>query len=85
MGNSIFNAFYSSNVQLISNATYQQSTMQSAGAQLLDLIGAPVWLLDHSQGGLMPLLIADARPHLTKDCHCTMRIASDEPEAETAC
>jgi pimeloyl-ACP methyl ester carboxylesterase len=66
MGDSTFDAFYSSNVQFISNATYQQSTVQSAGAQLLDLIGVPVWLLGHSQGGLMPLLIADARPRLTK-------------------
>ncbi|KAF2820543.1 alpha/beta-hydrolase [Ophiobolus disseminans] len=66
MGDPIFDAFYSSNVQFISNATYQQETMQSAGAKLLDLIGSPVWLLGHSQGGLMPLLIADARPKLTK-------------------
>lgn len=66
MGDPIFDTFYSSNVQFISNATYQQSTVQSAGAQLLDLIGTPVWLLGHSQGGLMPLLIADVRPKLTK-------------------
>lgn len=66
MGDPVFDAFYSSNVQFISNATYQQRTVQSAGAQLLDLIGIPVWLLGHSQGGLMPLLIADARPKLTK-------------------
>jgi pimeloyl-ACP methyl ester carboxylesterase len=66
MGDPIFDAFYSSNVQFISNATYQQSTVQSAGAQLLDLIATPTWVLGHSQGGLMPLLIADARPGLTK-------------------
>lgn len=66
MGDPIFDTFYSSNVQFISNATYQQRAVQSAGAQLLDLIGNPVWLLGHSQGGLMPLLIADARPNLTK-------------------
>jgi pimeloyl-ACP methyl ester carboxylesterase len=66
MGDPTFDFFYSSNVQFISNATYQQSTMQSAGAQLLDLIGIPTWVLGHSQGGLMPLLIADAQPHLTK-------------------
>lgn len=66
MGDSIFDTFYSSNVQFISNATYQQQTVQSAGSDLLDLIGKPAWLLGHSQGGLMPLLIADARPNLTK-------------------
>lgn len=66
MGDPVFDNFYASNVQFISNATYQQQTVQSAGAQLLDLIGSPAWLLRHSQGGLMPLLIADARPNLTK-------------------
>lgn len=66
MGDPVFDAFYSSNVQFIVNATYQQQTMQAAGAQLLDMIGAPAWLLGHSQGGLMPLLIADARPSLVK-------------------
>jgi pimeloyl-ACP methyl ester carboxylesterase len=66
MGDPIFDEFYSSNVQFISNATYQQETVQSAGAKLLEMIGSPVWLLGHSQGGLMPLLIADARPNLTK-------------------
>ncbi|KAF3031257.1 hypothetical protein E8E11_000518 [Didymella keratinophila] len=66
MGDPVFDAFYSSNVQFIMNATYQQHTMQVAGAQLLDMIGAPAWLLGHSQGGLMPLLIADARPNLVK-------------------
>ncbi|KAF2853232.1 alpha/beta-hydrolase [Plenodomus tracheiphilus IPT5] len=66
MGDPVFDAFYSSNVQFIANATYQQRTMQSASAELLDLIDKPVWLLGHSQGGLMPLLIADVRPKLTK-------------------
>ncbi|KAF3032375.1 hypothetical protein E8E12_001875 [Didymella heteroderae] len=66
MGDPIFDAFYSSNVQFIVNATYQQRTMQAAGAQLLDMIGTPAWLLGHSQGGQMSLLIADARPELTK-------------------
>ncbi|KAH6970725.1 Alpha/beta hydrolase family-domain-containing protein [Ilyonectria sp. MPI-CAGE-AT-0026] len=66
MGDSYFDAFYSSNVQFINNATYQQSTVQDAGAALLDKIGKPVILVGHSQGGLMPILIADARPKLTK-------------------
>ncbi|KAM5343473.1 hypothetical protein ACJ41O_012010 [Fusarium nematophilum] len=66
MGDPVFDAFYSSNVQFINNATYQQTTVQEAGAALLDKIGKPVILLGHSQGGLMPILIADARPKLTK-------------------
>ncbi|SMR56695.1 unnamed protein product [Zymoseptoria tritici ST99CH_1E4] len=66
MGSPVFDAFYSSNVQFINNATYQQSTVQTAGAALLDRIGEPVILFGHSQGTLMPLLIADARPALTK-------------------
>ncbi|UNI16224.1 hypothetical protein JDV02_002684 [Purpureocillium takamizusanense] len=66
MGDPVFDAFYSSNVQFISDAVYQQTTVQAAGAALLDRIGRPCVLLGHSQGGLMPLVIADARPGLTK-------------------
>ncbi|KAI0123341.1 Alpha/beta hydrolase family-domain-containing protein [Xylariales sp. AK1849] len=66
MGDPIFDGFYSSNVQFINNATYQQLTVQAAGAALLDKIGRPVVLLGHSQGGLMPTLIADVRANLTK-------------------
>lgn len=66
MGDPIFDTFYSSNVQFISNAVYQQTTVQSAGAALLDKIGKPVILVGHSQGGIMPIVIADARPKLTK-------------------
>ncbi|KAK3934216.1 Alpha/beta hydrolase family-domain-containing protein [Diplogelasinospora grovesii] len=66
MGDPIFDTFYSSNVQFISNATYQQSTVQAAGAALMDRIGTEVILMGHSQGGLLPILLADVRPHLTK-------------------
>lgn len=66
MGGEVFDAFYSSNVQFIANATYQQAAVQAAGAKLLDRIGKPVILFGHSQGTLMPLLIADARPKLAK-------------------
>ncbi|KAF2765927.1 alpha/beta-hydrolase [Teratosphaeria nubilosa] len=66
MGDPTYDAFYSSNVQFINNATYQQRTVQAAGAQLLDRIGKKVILIGHSQGGLMPPLIADVRPNLTE-------------------
>ncbi|RAO72290.1 uncharacterized protein BHQ10_008302 [Talaromyces amestolkiae] len=64
MGDIIFDTYYSSTVEFLSSATYQQSTVQAAGAALLDLIGKPAIVLAHSQGGLMPWLLADARPNL---------------------
>lgn len=66
MGDPIFDAFYSSEIQFISNDTYQQGAVQAAGAALLDRIGKPVVLLGHSQGGPMATVIADARPNLTE-------------------
>lgn len=66
MGDPVFDAFFSSTVEYINNATYQEKTVQDAGTALLDLIGQPVILMGHSQGGLMPFLIADARPELSK-------------------
>ncbi|KAL6858011.1 hypothetical protein ACO1O0_005458 [Amphichorda felina] len=66
MGDPVFDAFYSSNVQFERDCTYQQTAVQRAGAALLDLIGRPAILIGHSQGGTMPLLLADARPHLAK-------------------
>ncbi|KAJ4266113.1 hypothetical protein NW762_004091 [Fusarium torreyae] len=65
-GDPIFDAFYSSNVEFIDNTTYQQTSVQAAGAALLDKIEKPVILLGHSQGSFMPTLIADVRPKLTK-------------------
>lgn len=64
MGDPIFDTYYSSTVEFLGSSTYQQSTVQAAGAALLDTIGSPVILLSHSQGGLMPWLIADVRPDL---------------------
>lgn len=66
MGDPIFDAFYSSNVQLVNNDTYSQSTVQAAGAALLDRIGSPVILIAHSQADPMAILVADARPNLTE-------------------
>lgn len=66
MGDPIFDAFYSSNVQYVNNDTYQQATMQASGADLLDHIGSPAILIGHSQAGPQAILIADARPNLTE-------------------
>jgi len=66
MGDPVFDAFYSSNVQLVNNDTYSQTTVQAAGAALLDRIGSPTILIAHSQAGPMAILIADARPNLTE-------------------
>lgn len=65
MGDSIFDEYYASNVQFQSNTVVQETKMQAAGAALLDKIGAAV-LISHSQGGLMPWVIADVRPNLVK-------------------
>lgn len=66
MGDEVFDAFYSSNVQFIDDVVYQQTAVQKAGAALLDRIGKPAILIGHSQGGVMPTLIADAHPIFTK-------------------
>lgn len=66
MGDPVFDQFYASNVQSVSNATWNQAATQRAGAALLDRINKPVILLGHSQGGPMVPAVADARPHLTK-------------------
>lgn len=64
MGDPVFDRFYSSQVQYTANLTYQQYTTQAAGAALLDQIGKPAFVLGHSSGGTLPLVIADARPEL---------------------
>ena len=66
VGDPVFEAFYSSQVQFINNATYQQFSVQAATASLLDRIGKPVILIGHSQGGILPILAADVRPDLAK-------------------
>ncbi|KAK3998199.1 fusarubin cluster-esterase [Cladorrhinum sp. PSN332] len=66
LGDVVFDAFYSSQVPAIANTTAQQLASQAAVAQLLDRIGKPAVLLGHSQGGPVPLLVADVRPSLVK-------------------
>lgn len=65
MGDPIFDAYYASTVQYISNNTMAEIGMRAAGAALLDTIG-PAILISHSQAGLFPWLWADARPNLVK-------------------
>ncbi|EIM82128.1 alpha/beta-hydrolase [Stereum hirsutum FP-91666 SS1] len=65
MGDPVFDAYYASTVQYITNNTMAETGMQAAGVALLDLIG-PSILISHSQAGLFPWLWADARPELVK-------------------
>jgi triacylglycerol esterase/lipase EstA (alpha/beta hydrolase family) len=65
MGDPIFDEFYASNVQFQANTVVQKTKMQAAGAALLQKIGQAA-LISHSQGGLMPWVIADVVPYLVK-------------------
>ncbi|CAG8292284.1 unnamed protein product [Penicillium salamii] len=64
MGDANFDTYYASTVEFLASATSQESTVQAAGVELLEIIGSPAILLSHSQGGVMPWLIADVRPEL---------------------
>lgn len=65
MGDPVFDAYYASTVQYLSNETLTEIGMQAAGAALLDIIG-PAILIPHSQAGMFPWLWADVRPELVK-------------------
>jgi pimeloyl-ACP methyl ester carboxylesterase len=64
-GDPVFDQFYASQIQAISDATEIERLNRDAGAALLDRIG-PAILLTHSQSGPFGWLIADARPKLVK-------------------
>lgn len=69
MGDEYFDTYYASTVPFLSgsdSAVLQQTSFQTAAAALLDRIGTPAVLVAHSQGGVMPWLLADARPELVK-------------------
>lgn len=66
MGDPVFDRLYASGVQMITSQEKQEVATQSALAALLDRIGRPVILLSHSNGGGVPLLVADIRPRLVK-------------------
>lgn len=64
-GDPVFDQFYASQIQAITDRTEIERLNRDAGAALLDRIG-PVILLTHSQSGPFGWLIADARPDLVK-------------------
>ncbi|GBF60461.1 secreted lipase [Trichophyton mentagrophytes] len=64
IGDPIFDAYYASTVQFLKSQIQQETTIQAAGAALLDRIGRPVILVTHSQAGAHGWLVADARPEL---------------------
>jgi pimeloyl-ACP methyl ester carboxylesterase len=64
-GDPIFDAFYATQVETVTNVEETQRRNQDAGAALLDKIG-PAIVLTHSQSGTYGWLIADARPQLVK-------------------
>ena len=66
MGDPIFDAYYASTVPSVADQVVQESAVQEAGAQLLDIIGKPVILVAHSQGRPVTWGIADARAHLVR-------------------
>ncbi len=65
MGDSVFDAFYASQVDSLASDVMTQKLIQDASAQLLEKIG-PAILLTHSQAGSFGWLIADVRPKLVK-------------------
>ncbi|KAI0842710.1 alpha/beta-hydrolase [Hypoxylon sp. FL0890] len=66
MGDPVFDQFYASGLQILSDNVAQEKASQAACAALLDRIGKPVILVGHSAGGSIPWLTADIRPHLVK-------------------
>jgi pimeloyl-ACP methyl ester carboxylesterase len=64
-GDPIFDAFYATQVETVTNVEETQRRNRDAGAALLDKIG-PAIVLTHSQSGTYGWLIADARPQLVK-------------------
>ncbi|KAH7313772.1 Alpha/Beta hydrolase protein [Stachybotrys elegans] len=65
-GDAVFDQTYAAQVSWVRDPAWAQNATRASGAALLDRIGRPAILLGHSQGGPMPLVIADVRPELTK-------------------
>jgi pimeloyl-ACP methyl ester carboxylesterase len=65
IGDSVFDKFAKTQVQFLGGGR-QDVLTRDANIALLDMIGTPVILLTHSQGGAFGWLIADARPNMVK-------------------
>jgi pimeloyl-ACP methyl ester carboxylesterase len=65
MGDPVFDNFNKTQVQFLGGGG-QDKLVLDAGVALLDMIGTPVILITHSQGGGFGWLIADARPKLVR-------------------
>jgi pimeloyl-ACP methyl ester carboxylesterase len=65
MGDPVFDTFNKTQVQFL-NGGNQDKMVLDAGTALLDMIGTPVILITHSQGGSFGWIIADARPKLVR-------------------
>jgi pimeloyl-ACP methyl ester carboxylesterase len=65
IGDPVFDAFNKTQVQFLGGAG-QDKLVLDAGTALLDMIGTPVILITHSQGGSFGWSIADARPKLVR-------------------
>ncbi len=64
MGDAVFDQFYAACIQFMPNSSFEQAAAQAAGVALLDRIARPAVIVGHSQGGPLPLLLADQRPEL---------------------
>jgi pimeloyl-ACP methyl ester carboxylesterase len=65
IGDKIFDGFAKTQVQFLGGGR-QDVLTRDANVALLDMIGTPVILLTHSQGGAFGWLVADARPNMVK-------------------
>jgi pimeloyl-ACP methyl ester carboxylesterase len=65
IGDKIFDDFNKTQVQFLGGLR-QETMTRDANVALLDMIGTPVILLTHSQGGGFGWTIADRRPNLVK-------------------
>jgi pimeloyl-ACP methyl ester carboxylesterase len=65
IGDKVFDDFAKTQVQFLAGGR-QETLTRDANVALLDMIGTPVILLTHSQGGAFGWLVADARPWFVK-------------------